>query len=190
MQTTTNTVLHAIETTCDSDCCLLKTHTIPNAACVPRPAASRGAHAHPGRVGWCGPPRGADRQGQGPSCDCHMQWGECRLCQGLLLRAILQYWLLQRWWWCFASIDVIANCFLWLCIHVLFVNALFVFTVHRAMCHPRSSTLASCGTLAPAAQSLGADQVVDYTCQDLVALFKDTPFDGVVDLVGGVWGVS
>lgn len=32
---------------------------------------------------------------------------------------------------------------------------------------------------------MGADEVVDYTTQDQVAMFKDRPFDGVVDLVGG-----
>ncbi len=35
-------------------------------------------------------------------------------------------------------------------------------------------------------QKLGADDIVDYTTQDVVSLYKEQPFDGVVDLVGGV----
>lgn len=37
----------------------------------------------------------------------------------------------------------------------------------------------------PVAQSLGADEVVDYTKEDFAEKYKDDPFDAIVDLIGG-----
>lgn len=36
-----------------------------------------------------------------------------------------------------------------------------------------------------AAQDLGADEVVDYTKQSVDQLYKDNPFDAVIDQIGG-----
>lgn len=34
-------------------------------------------------------------------------------------------------------------------------------------------------------QSLGADEVVDYTKEDFAEKYKAAPFDAIVDLIGG-----
>jgi hypothetical protein len=34
-------------------------------------------------------------------------------------------------------------------------------------------------------QSLGADEVCDYTKDDLETYFKDKPFDAVIECIGG-----
>ena len=34
-------------------------------------------------------------------------------------------------------------------------------------------------------QSVGADEVVDYTKEDFSEKYKDKPFDAIVDLIGG-----
>ena len=37
-----------------------------------------------------------------------------------------------------------------------------------------------------AVQDLGADEVVDYTKQSVDQLFKNNPFDAVIDQIGGM----
>jgi hypothetical protein len=34
-------------------------------------------------------------------------------------------------------------------------------------------------------QELGADQVVDYSSQCFEEVYKDRPFDGIIDVIGG-----
>lgn len=38
-----------------------------------------------------------------------------------------------------------------------------------------------------AAQDLGADEVLDYTKQSVDQVYKDKPFDAVIDQIGGIY---
>ena len=40
-------------------------------------------------------------------------------------------------------------------------------------------------TVSSTMQSVGADEVVDYTKEDFSEKYKDKPFDAIVDLIGG-----